>query len=96
MHVYTHTNGYLNDLNVLRPEVCEGYSRCTILQSWLSPQREFEPVFSLFLIPPLHVPAFHLAHDLSSSWNASVFAFCLAQSCCLEHMNLLQVRQDMG
>lgn len=42
------------------------------------------------------MPAFHLALAFYSTQNAMFFAFFLAKSSCLEYMNLLKVRQDMG
>lgn len=56
-----------------------------------SPERGFEPVFR-----PACVHTFDLAHGLSLAGTPMVFAYFLAQSCCVEYMNLLEVRQDMG
>lgn len=50
-----------------------------------SPERGFEPVFRPSCV-----------HGLSLASTPRVFAYFLAQSCCVEYMNLLEVRQDMG
>lgn len=56
-----------------------------------SPKKGSEPVFR-----PSCAHTFDLAHGLSLAWTPMVFAYFLAQSCCVEYMNLLEVRQGRG